>query len=221
MKIQLLSLYDGSERASGTVIIIDVFRAFTVETVAFAQGIENFLLTDDAQQAIRWRNQGLGQYVIGEVGGDIPVGFDLPNSPRPFLESVVDFNHLTLIHRSSSGTAGICWAAPKSQNIYAASFNIAEATVQAILKKPDIVSLVAMVAGGSQRTDEDELCAYYLRNHLEGRQPDIRTIQSLVRTGNTYHNYRHLADDNYPGDTEIALGFNTFSFTIQISMEGE
>ena len=76
MKIQLLSLKEGAQQARGTVVIIDVFRAFTVEAAAFAQGVEKILLTDDVNQAIEWRKLGLGQYVIGEAHGGTPAGFD-------------------------------------------------------------------------------------------------------------------------------------------------
>ncbi len=38
MEIRIESLIEGAARASGTVAIIDVFRAFTTAAVAFANG---------------------------------------------------------------------------------------------------------------------------------------------------------------------------------------
>jgi len=128
MNIRMLSLEDGARQATGTVIIIDVFRAFTVEAAGFSRGVKNFILTEDVDQAIAWRKKGIGKYVIGEVGGEKPIEFDFPNSPRPFIDNETKFIGETMIHRSSSGTCGVCWAAPQADQIYAACFNNAEAT---------------------------------------------------------------------------------------------
>ena len=39
MKISIQSLREGASRATGTVAIIDVFRAFTTAAVALANGL--------------------------------------------------------------------------------------------------------------------------------------------------------------------------------------
>ena len=117
-------------------------------------------------------------------------------------------------------TSGICWTESTAKTLYASSFNNIEATANAILKlQPVLVTIVAMGAGGEKRTDEDELCAYYLRSHLEDRQPDTEAIKSLIRCGNTYQNYSNLGDLNYPGDAEIALQFDIFNFAIRVCRE--
>ena len=38
MEIRIDSLVEGARRAEGTVVIIDVFRAFTTAAVAFSRG---------------------------------------------------------------------------------------------------------------------------------------------------------------------------------------
>ena len=101
MKIKLLSLKDGAKQAQGLIIIIDVFRVFTVEAAAFAYGVKKIILSDDVDQAILWLKQGLGDFKMGELNGEKPEGFDFPNSPRTFIEKQVDFSGKTLIHRSS------------------------------------------------------------------------------------------------------------------------
>lgn len=222
MKIHWSSLKEGALKATGCVLIIDVFRAFTVEAIAFSNGVEKIYLTEDEKQALSWRDQGFGKWTIGEVNGIKPRDFDFDNSPRPFLEKQVDFYRSTLIHRSSAGTSGICWASNQADTIYAVAFSNAEATIKTVLREqPKDVSIIAMGAGGDIRTDEDELCAYYLRCRLQGRQPDIESIKSLIRSGNTYMRYAHLADDSYPGDAEIALQFDTSNFAIRVEAEDD
>ena len=55
MEIRRLSCLEGARRASGTVLVIDVYRAFTCQAVAFAQGAAKILLTDDRDEALRWK----------------------------------------------------------------------------------------------------------------------------------------------------------------------
>ena len=206
MEIRRLSCLEGARRASGTVLIIDVYRAFTCQAVAFAQGAAKILLTDDRDEALRWKAEGRGDYTMGEVSNMMTyeeTGFDFDNSPRNFY--LHDVRGKTLIQRTSAGVAGLCAAAPGADRLYAVSFQVAEATIQAVLRDaPDVVSIVAMGAW-EQRTDEDELCAYYLHNRLEGRQPDKEAVKALVRTGNTYTWYTQDHNDGYPTDGEIGL----------------
>ena len=79
-----------------------------------------------------------------------------------------------------AGTVGVT-TATNADVIYAASLVIARSTVEAILRDdPDLVTIVAMGDGGKVRTDEDEQCALYMRNLLEGRRPDPDAVRSLV-----------------------------------------
>ena len=64
MKIQRFSCSEGARRASGTVLVIDVYRAFTCQAVAFAQGAAKILLTDDRNEALRWKVEGRGDYTM-------------------------------------------------------------------------------------------------------------------------------------------------------------
>ncbi len=220
MEIRRLSCLEGARRASGTVLVIDVYRAFTCQAVAFAQGAAKILLTDDHDEALRWKAEGRGDFTMGEVSDMMTyeeTGFDFDNSPRNFY--LHDVRGKTPIQRTSAGVVGLCAAAPGADRLYAASFLTAEATVQAVLRDaPDVVSIVAMGAW-EQRTDEDELCAYYLLNRLEGRQPDKEAIKALVRTGNTYAWYLKEHHDGYPNDGEIGLHIDACDFAILVQRE--
>jgi 2-phosphosulfolactate phosphatase len=212
MEIRRLSCLEGARRASGTVLVIDVYRAFTCQAVAFTQGAVKILLTDDRGEALRWKAEGRGDYTMGEVGNLMTfeeTGFDFDNSPRNFYPhgrcDQHDVRGKTLIQRTSAGVTGLCAAAPGAERLYAVSFQVAEATVQHVLQHaPDVISIVAMGAW-ERRTDEDELCAYYLHSRLEGRQPNKEAVKALVRTGNTYAWYTQDHNDGYPTDGEIGL----------------
>lgn len=220
MDIRVYSCLDGAAQASGTVLVIDVFRAFTCQALAFAKGARRVLLTDDPEEALRWKAEGRGDLTMGEVshrGKYEETGFDFDNSPRNFYYH--DVSGKTLIQRTSSGVTGIHAAAPRATELYAVSLMVAEATVQAVRRhQPERVSLVAMGAWG-YRTDEDELCAIYLRSRLQGRQSDPDAIRALIRTGNSYGWYQDYPEDGHPSDAEIALQFDLCDFAIKVEEE--
>ena len=74
-----------------------------------------------------------------------------------------------MVHTTSSGTQGIA-NAEKAGEILTGSFVNAAAICRYIKKKnPLEVSLVCMGYACQFQTDEDTLCAEYIKNELEGR----------------------------------------------------
>ena len=89
MEIRLGSLVRDAREAEGTVIIIDVFRAFTTAAIAFENGASEITLVAEVEEALALKSQGIGDVLMGEVGGARPEGFDYGNSPYEIAE--VDF----------------------------------------------------------------------------------------------------------------------------------
>ena len=144
------SLLRGAQEAEGTVVIVDVFRAFTTASIAFSGGADRILLVAQVEEALDLRGRGLGDLCMGEVGGMRPADFDFGNSP--FELSQADVRGKTLIQSTRAGTVGVA-AARKADQIYVASLVIAEATVKAVARSsPDVVSIVAMGSEGKMRT---------------------------------------------------------------------
>jgi len=218
MEIRIESLIEGARRAQGTVVVIDVFRAFTTAAVTLSRGAKKIFLTAEPEEALVLRARGLGDLCMGEVGGIRPPGFDFGNSP--FELSQADVRGKTLIQSTRAGTVGVC-AVPNPQALYAASFVVAGATVRAILADaPPLVTLAAMGAKAWQRSDEDEQCALYLRNLLLGSQPDpdaVRKLVSVSADAAKFHNPElpHF----HPGDLEIALDIDRYDFAIRVTTE--
>ena len=69
MEIRVDSLIEGAQRAQGTVVIIDVFRAFTTAAVAFSRGAGKIIMVAEVAEALELRRRGLGDLCVGEVGG--------------------------------------------------------------------------------------------------------------------------------------------------------
>ena len=131
MEIKIGSLYRGAQEARGTVVIIDVFRAFTTAAVAFSKGAEKIVLVAEVEEALNLREQGVGEICMGEVDGIRPDGFDMGNSPYEMLDA--DVAGKTLIQSTRAGTVGMS-AAVNASRIYAGSLVLAAATVKAILR---------------------------------------------------------------------------------------
>ena len=218
MEIRIDSLYKGAREARGTVIIIDVFRAFTTAAVAFSKGAEKIVLVAEVDEALKLREQGVGEVCMGEVDGIRPDGFDLGNSPYEMLDA--DVAGKTLIQSTRAGTVGMS-AAVNATEIYAGSFAIADATVQAILRDaPKLVTIVAMGLEANVHADEDEQCALYLRNLLQGRKPDGDAVRSLVLAGEESQKYADPSQPQYhPEDRDMALQIDSVDFAIKVGRE--
>ena len=218
MEIRIDSLYRGANEARGTVVIIDVFRAFTTAAVAFSKGAEKIVLVAEVAEALDLRAQGLGDICMGEVDGKRPEGFDLGNSPYEMLDA--DVAGKTLIQSTRAGTVGMS-AATNASQIYAGSFAIADATVRAILRdNPELVTIVAMGLEAKVHADEDEQCALYLRNLLQGREPDPDAVRALVLAGEEAQKYADPAQPQYhPEDRDMALQIDSVDFAIRVERE--
>lgn len=218
MNIRVASLLEGAQTAEGVVVIIDVYRAFTTEAIAFQKGVEKIILVAEIDEALKLREQGVGDLCVGEVEGMRPEGFDFNNSPHELSQA--DLKGKTLIHSTRAGTVGVT-AAKNADVIYGGSLAVAQATVDAILKQnADVVTLVAMGWAGHERTDEDEYCALYLRNLLEGRKPDAEAVRSLILSGKESQKF---GDPNQPHfhaqDRDLALTVDLAHFAIHIGEE--
>ena len=218
MEIRMGSLLRDARDAQGTVIIIDVFRAFTTAAVAFSRGASKIVLVAEVDEALALRNRGVGELCMGEVDGQRPLGFDFGNSPHEL--SKADVRGKTLIQSTRAGTVGVS-AAANADIIYGGSLVLAEATVKAISRDaPELVTIVAMGAEGRERTDEDEQCALYLRNLFLGRTPDHTAVRSLILAGQEAQKYGDPERPHFAAeDRDMALRIDSAPFAIRVTRE--
>ncbi|HEU0021200.1 MAG TPA: 2-phosphosulfolactate phosphatase [Dehalococcoidia bacterium] len=218
MEITVGSLVRDASEAEGTVIIIDVFRAFTTAAIAFDHGAAQITLVAEVEEALELQRQGIGDVLMGEVDGKRPEGFDYGNSP--YEVSQVDFTGKSIVQSTRAGTVGVA-AAARAEAIYLGSFVVAEATVKAILRdNPPKVWIIAMGDRGRWRSDEDEHCALYLRNLLQGRHPNVEAVRSLIMTaGDTQKFFDENQPQYHPKDVELALQVSRYPFAMKVTRE--
>ena len=221
MEIRLGSLVRDAREAAGTVIVIDVFRAFTTAAIAFNNGASDITLVAEAEDALALHRSGVGDVLMGEVDGKRPDGFAYGNSPYEI--SQVDLTGKSLVQSTRAGTVGVAAAfdAPLAQTIYLGSFVVADATVKAVLQdNPELVTIVAMGDQGVVRADEDEQCGIYLRNLLEGRRPDPEALRRLILAGGATQKFFDDSQPQYhPQDVELALQVSKYPYAMRVNRE--
>lgn len=181
MDITIDHLTAGAARAEGVTVVIDVFRAYTFECWAYARGAVRIYPLASLEAAEAWKADHPRWLLAGERHGRPGEGFDFGNSPAQ-LETV-DLQGRTVIHTTSAGTQGI-EAAVHADRILPASLVNAAATARYIQKlNPQRVSLVCMGFENTRPTEEDTLCAEYIRSLLLGQPLDVRGAIPALREG--------------------------------------
>jgi len=165
MDIRILQLVEGARQARGLTVIIDVFRAFTVEAWLSHNHAAAIIPVGDIQTALDYRAAHPGALLCGERGGRKIDGFDFGNSPSAIEHA--DLTGKTLVHTTSAGTQGIANAHGADEIIGGALVNAAAIARYIRQENPDEVSLVCMGLAGVEETEEDTLCARYIRSLLE------------------------------------------------------
>ena len=218
MEIHMGSLVRDAREATGTAIIIDVFRAFTTAAIAFDRGATQITLVAEADDALQLHHSGVGDLLMGEVDGKRPEGFDFGNSP--FEISQADVAGKSLVQSTRAGTVGVA-AAENADTIYLGSFVVAQATVDSIRsRQPETVSIIAMGDQGRMRSDEDEQCGIYLRNIMEGRRPEFDAVRSLTMTGGATQKFFDPDQPQYHReDVALALQVDRYAFAMRITRE--
>jgi 2-phosphosulfolactate phosphatase len=220
MDVQILQLLEGAEDATGVTVIIDVFRAFSTACYAYGNGAENILPVGNIEKAYLLKQTNPGYLLMGERNERKPTGFDFGNSPSHILES--DFQGKTIVHTTSSGTQGIA-AALQADEIITGSFVNAGAIVQYIKdKNPETVSLVCMGYACEYATDEDTLCAEYLRNALLGNDNDFERMTRIIRKGSGARFFDPAKQEWSPSsDFDLCLQRNIFDFVLRVENDGQ
>ncbi len=215
MDIQILHLIEGAQAARGLTVIIDVFRAFSLECYAYGMGAEGIIPVGDIEHAYVLKEAHPDYILVGERNEQKPEGFDFGNSPVQILKA--DLKGKTIVHTTSSGTQGIVNAV-HADEIITGSFVNAGAIVEYIQKKnPDRVSLVAMGYAGLYQVEEDTGCAEYIAAALQGRSIDFPGMVENIRKTSGARFFLPDKQHYAPGeDFDLCLNLNRFDFVLKV-----
>jgi 2-phosphosulfolactate phosphatase len=200
--------------ADGLVVVIDVLRAFSTAAYAFGAGADSITLVGEVDEAIMLKSHMHNALIMGEVGGIQPDGFDFGNSPTEIARQTLSGKHI--IQRTSAGTQGVVRSV-KAGKLFAASFVVAAATVQAIQTLgPKVISFVIT---GRYFDGEDKACADYLEACLRRQNPDPSPYLERVRTS---PELSYMPVDKFPevaSDLAYCTHLDKFSFSMPVTLE--
>ena len=162
MNIKILNLIDGAKKATGVAVIIDVFRAFTLECYIMDKNPKKLYAVGDKELAYKYKKENKYSILVGERHGIKLSGFDYGNSPTEIEDA--DLYNKVIVHTTSAGTQGI-ENAINADIILTGSLVNAKAIAEYIKKNGyEEVSLVGMGIETMYEAEEDTLCALYIKS---------------------------------------------------------
>jgi 2-phosphosulfolactate phosphatase len=214
MKINILQLVDGAREARGLTIVIDVFRAFSAACYVAGNGAREIISVGEVETAFRLKAEHPDYLLMGERNERMVEGFDYGNSP--FQVESIDFTGKTVVQTTSAGTRGLINAI-HADEILTGSFVNADAIVNYVRKQaPGQVSLVCMGYAARHPTEEDTLCAEYIRLKLLGLIPDYSEMtETLWRTSGKRFFVAGHQDYAPSTDFYLCLDLNRFDFVLK------
>ena len=219
MDIKILHLLEGADQAEGLAVVIDVFRAFSLECYL----LQKIYAVGREETAWEMKREHPEYLMAGERGGVILPGFDYGNSPSQTEHA--DFRNRILIHTTSAGTQGLVHtSAAGAREILTGSLVNASAIASYIKNRdPERVSLVCMGNSGIALAPEDELCARYIRSLLIGEPIEMGPeILSLVNEPTVAKFFDIKWKDVFPvKDLIMCLEYDRFPFILKAAKISE
>lgn len=221
MDVRILELVEGAREARGLTVIIDVFRAFTLEAYLFAQGVSCIYPIGSVDEALDLKAAHPDWLTFGERGGAQVEGFDYGNSPSQVAG--LDLTGRTCVHTTSAGTQGIVNATGASELVTGSLANAAAVAEYIRRRDPDEVSIVAMGNAGVRTAGEDVLCARYIRSLLVGQplEPPVQAqADALAATDGA--KFFDPAHPEFPQeDFPLCVACDRFGFVIRVGQDEE
>lgn len=218
MNIKILQLLSGAKEATGITVIIDVFRAFSVESYLFSKGAEKIIPVADLDLAYKLKKDFPDAILVGERDGKKCEGFDFGNSPSELKDA--NLKGRTVIHTTSAGTQGL-FGAKNADIILGAGLVNARATAEYIKRSGyNNVCLVCMGLAAIEPTEEDTLCANYIKSILENDPIDLEEeIENLKYTSGAKF-FNKAQNDVFPEeDFYLCTMVDRFDFAIELTKE--
>lgn len=148
-------------RKDHAIVAVDVIRATTTAVTAVAIGWRCYP-TPSLEAAVPLAARLQNPLLVGELGGNMPYGFDLTNSPAE-LAGRTDITR-PLILLSTSGTQ-LLWEARTAPAAYAACLRNYSSQVRHLAGRFDKVAVIGAGSRGEFRL-EDQLCCAWIADGL-------------------------------------------------------
>jgi 2-phosphosulfolactate phosphatase len=179
-RVSICSFTDGLSEYAGdrALVAVDVIRATTTAVTAISMGRECYVVPT-LQSAFDMASRLPNALLTGEVGGAMPDGFDLTNSPAQLATRSDVSRPLVLL--SSSGTRLMC-AIGHRDAAYFACFRNYSATIDHLAHNHDAVTLIGAATHGDFREEDQMCCAWIAEGLMQTRfAPEDDMTERLVQ----------------------------------------
>lgn len=146
------------------IVVVDVIRATTLAVTATAEG-RRCIVARTPDEAVATRDRLGGGILAGELGGDLPAGFDMNNSPAE-LAARTD-TELPLIMVSTSGGPLMIEAGAATGGADVACFRNFTAVTRSLIGTHRKVAIIGAGSRGEFR-EEDQMCCAWIGELLMG-----------------------------------------------------
>lgn len=206
MKIHIIAGRSEAGAATGTAVLIDLFRATSTLPVMFLKGAETVVPFMKMREARRFARANENAVTVGERFGIKIPGFDFNNSPSDIYEA--DLSEKKVAFTTTNGTK-VLGLLENATEILASSFINHSATVRALSEHKEVWIVRADRPDGMAQ--EDNIYAEFLKNSLEGGDVAQDDYTQRIRNCN---GAKALSRLGYARDVEMALKIDMADFPV-------
>lgn len=160
------------------IVVVDVIRATTLAVTATATG-RRCIVASSPDEAIAIRDRLGGGILAGELGGDLPDGFDMNNSPAE-LELRTDVDRPLIMVSTSGGPLMLeAGAVPGGADV--ACFRNFTAVARSLIGNHRKVAIIGAGSRGEFR-EEDQMCCAWIGGLLMevGYAPETDGTREII-----------------------------------------
>lgn len=217
MRIETLHGVESAKYAHGTVVVVDVFRAATVEAYLLDQGVKTIHPVKSVKEALAYRDANPSCILVGESSAIKIPEFDYGNSPYEI--SKADLQGKTVIHRSSDGTQGLTNAVNAETLIFGSLVTLGATASYIRSLQPSNVSILD-TRGLAGR--EDDIYAQALTRVLQDEDPLLDQVRQEINNLPSVKKFGDPTRPEFPKeDLELCLAINRFPFLCLVQREGD
>lgn len=204
------------EQATGLVIVIDVFRAFSTACYVFSAGAKRIVAVETIKDALTYKKTNPEYILIGERKGLKVDGFDYNNSPSQIKGE--SFQGKTIIMTTGFGTKGII-RATNADDVLTGSFVNSSAVVAYVKQKnPDTVSFVC--TDDTFYNNEDFQCAAYIQSLINDTPISFPVIRRFLEEHPCTDRFlKSPVEPYFLEDFELCMRINFYPAVLQAVQE--
>ncbi|AKA07801.1 2-phosphosulfolactate phosphatase [Streptomyces noursei ZPM] len=200
--------------APSVAVVVDVMRAFTVASWAFARGADKIVLAGSLDEALALKARHPDWLALKD--GPPAPGFDTVNSPG--LLRSMDLGGRTVVQKTTAGTVGAL-AVKEASLVLCAGFVVAEATAR-VLRTRGCNGVTFVITGEDGQAEEDLACAQYIaRRATEARTDAAEFLRRAAASRAAAELAKGVRQGAHPDDVALCLELDRFPFAMVATSE--